>query len=247
MIIHAISDIHGKTNFDIPKCDILIFGGDICPSWSYPATINQVYAEAKSQHIWLTEKFKSWIDNIDAKYKIGIWGNHDWIGQYSELFSDYGLDILTDQAVTINGINIYGTPWTPYFYNWAFNSPKDNKEAWLLKKWNKEIPKNTDILISHSPPYLIGDNANGDHVGSKALEEIVRNIKPLLTITGHIHSNTGVRKIYINSDYNQDHILVANVAATSIHNNRYLPEHSGISFEIQNHKIENCLLHNTFV
>jgi hypothetical protein len=45
-----------------------------------------------------------------------------------------------------DNIRIYGSPWQPEFYNWAFNLPR-NGEA-LKAKWDA-IPENTDILITH--------------------------------------------------------------------------------------------------
>ena len=43
----------------------------------------------------------------------------------------------------------------------------------IREKW-KKIPNDTDILMTHSPPYGFGDGiSNGDHVGSKDLTKVV--------------------------------------------------------------------------
>ena len=34
--------------------------------------------------------------------------------------------------VEIDGLKIYGSPWTPYFYNWAFNAHRKIEEATKL-------------------------------------------------------------------------------------------------------------------
>lgn len=60
---------------------------------------------------------------------------------------------LQDTSITIEGLKIYGTPWQPEFSGWAFNLPRG--EA-CLQKWNN-IPADTDILVSHTPPLGFGD------------------------------------------------------------------------------------------
>jgi len=55
---------------------------------------------------------------------VAIAGNHDFC------FEDYRSDCedeltnrgyLQDQEVTIDGLRFYGSPWQPWFYDWAFN------------------------------------------------------------------------------------------------------------------------------
>ena len=55
---------------------------------------------------------------------------------------------LEDSSVTRMGYKIYGSPWVPDFFG-AFNVPK-GVEA--IRKW-KAIPTDTDILLTHTPPY----------------------------------------------------------------------------------------------
>ena len=47
---------------------------------------------------------------------------------------------LQDAAATIEGLKVYGTPWQPWFYDWAFNAPRELVfDAWttpsLLQRW----------------------------------------------------------------------------------------------------------------
>lgn len=61
----------------------------------------------------------------------------------------------------------------------------------------KGIPSDTEILITHGPPYKIGDlvyhlkeNVN---VGCQVLlEHVAQRIKPIYHIFGHIHEGYGV-------------------------------------------------------
>jgi Icc-related predicted phosphoesterase len=65
-----------------------------------------------------------------------------------------------------------------------------------LNKW-KEIPTETDILITHGPPKDILDLCySKDHAGCEFLrEEILNRIKPKYHVFGHIHETYGTEVI----------------------------------------------------
>jgi Icc-related predicted phosphoesterase len=91
----------------------------------------------------------------------------------------------------VDGTNIYGSPWQPEFYNWAFNLPKNG--FGLAGKW-EAIPDNTDILITHGPAFGTLDTVVGrrhDHLGCELLAERIEVVKPKIHICGHIHSGYG--------------------------------------------------------
>ena len=56
---------------------------------------------------------------------------------------------LEDCSVTVMGYKIFGSPWTPKFFNWGFNLDRGKP---LLDIWT-QIPDETDIVITHGPPY----------------------------------------------------------------------------------------------
>jgi Icc-related predicted phosphoesterase len=90
------------------------------------------------------------------------------------------------------GLNFYGTPWQPWFLDWAFNL-RTEKE--LKGKWDL-IPSETDVLITHCPPYGYGDmNAQKERLGDKELLEMIRRVRPRLCVYGHIHEGYGKRKV----------------------------------------------------
>lgn len=60
---------------------------------------------------------------------------------------------LEDSTYNLKGYNIYGSPYTPTFFDWAFNLDIGKP---LQAKW-EQIPLDTDILITHGPPYNILD------------------------------------------------------------------------------------------
>lgn len=108
---------------------------------------------------------------------------------------------LQDSSVTIQGLKIYGTPWQPEFNGWAFNLPRGTA---CLQRWN-QIPDDTDILISHTPPLGFGDLCStGVRVGCvELLHSVQQRIRPKYHIYGHIHEGYGVRSdgsvLYINA------------------------------------------------
>ncbi|EKC68856.1 Ser/Thr protein phosphatase family protein, partial [human gut metagenome] len=59
-------------------------------------------------------------------------------------------------------------------------------------KMLENIPSNTDVLITHQPPYLIMDESAGLHYGSRTLLDAVKRIKPEAHLFGHIHNAYGM-------------------------------------------------------
>jgi len=191
MKITFISDTHTKHNMvssSLPGGDLLIHAGDV----------------SSMGHKHELQKFLKWFNNLDNyTHKIFIAGNHDWGFQTEpemckELLKVYEkVTYLQDNSETIkdnffNVVNIWGSPWQPEFYNWAFNLPKGGEE--LKSVWDK-IPTNTDILITHGPPYghldtCIGQNLN---LGCELLSNKIKTVKPKIHVFGHIHSGYGYK------------------------------------------------------
>src|SRR6266699_514820 len=133
MKIVAVSDMHGFLP-DIPECDLLLLAGDLTPvtdhSWAFQAQ-------------WLDREFRYWLKAQPARQIIGIAGNHDFIfEQMPELVpQDLAWIYLQDSGTQWEGLNIWGTPWTPVFFDWAFNGQPER----LKRQWSF-IPDDTDIL-----------------------------------------------------------------------------------------------------
>lgn len=206
MRIVAISDTHGMHNdLVIPLGDVLVHAGDM--------TLRGKMEEVKEFHAWL--------ERLPHKHKIVIAGNHDWPFEKDPEESRKALSTchyLEDSSVTIEGIKFYGSPWQPWFMNWAFNLPRG--EA-LKAKW-KSIPVDTDVLITHGPPHGILDKVlDGSHVGCEELTIRLKTLNVKAHIFGHIHEDYGSREIngcsYVNA---------------SICNSRYLPFNKPIVIDV---------------
>jgi Icc-related predicted phosphoesterase len=156
--------------------------------------------------------FINWYQNLEFDTKIFIAGNHDisfenkpnWLNTYlyEENLHQSNVTYLRDDSITIDfpefsrPIKIYGSPWQPEFYNWAFNLPRDGEE--LKKKW-EQIPNDTDILITHGPAFgmldYVMDKYGQRNVGCELLKERIDVLKPLMHVFGHIHYSYGTEKI----------------------------------------------------
>lgn len=184
MIIDCIADLHGFYP-ELKGGDVLIIAGDITAS--------------DQSHQWVA--FFKWLAAQEYKKKIFIGGNHDnflasCVPTEVSLklgLSDYeGYDYLLDSGTHYEGLNIWGAPWT----NW-FDGVHPKCKAFMLsdkelkKKW-KLIPENTDILITHGPPFGVLDkNIDGEYCGSKSLGDKVLNLNLNYHIFGHIHEAHG--------------------------------------------------------
>jgi Icc-related predicted phosphoesterase len=178
MKIVAISDTHGKhQNLVLPKADMLIHAGDVSSRGKETEVI----------------EFLKWFSETDFTYKIFIAGNHDF---YFERFGDEMINqlipanviYLNDNGIEIEGIKIWGSPISPWFYDWAFNRHRGND---IKKHWDK-IPQNVDILITHGPVFGILDKTvRNENVGCKDLLEKIETLNPKFHICGHIHEAYG--------------------------------------------------------
>lgn len=183
MKITAVSDLHGHLPA-IPPCDLLLLAGDLCP-----ASDHSIFAQMK----FLVGPFANWLDQVPAKRVVGVAGNHDFIFEKKPDLVPKNLrwDYLQDAGVEIGGLRIYGTPWQPWFHDWAFNLYEED----LVKKWAK-IPADTDVLVCHGPPFGYGDAADGPgassrRTGSPGLTRRIAEIAPRLVVFGHIHEGRG--------------------------------------------------------
>jgi Icc-related predicted phosphoesterase len=183
MRVVAVSDLHG-TLPEIPPCDLLLIGGDVTPVENH-----QVGFQAE----WLDREFRRWLERVPARQVVGVAGNHDFVFQQRPELIPGGLRwvYLQDSGFEWEGWRIYGTPWQPWFFDWAFNL----YEPELVPKWAL-IPEGTDVLVLHGPPHGFGDavpRRGGvvEHTGSPSLLARIETVRPKLAVYGHIHEGRG--------------------------------------------------------
>jgi Icc-related predicted phosphoesterase len=105
--------------------------------------------------------------------------------------------LVDPNTTTETALSVYGSPWQPEFYDWAYNLPRGIS---LKEKWDM-IPTTTDVLITHGPPHGILDKAaDGVLCGCRELLTAVKTrVKPRLHIFGHIHEGYGKQMCYSHS------------------------------------------------
>lgn len=194
-ILH-ISDTHGyHALLNIPNdIDMIIHSGDFSNYKDYYSNEPEMLS------------FIHWFGNLKVKYKVLIAGNHDACPAIAPKdFLDwciyYGIHYLEHEEITIEGLKIFGSPYTPTFGNWHFNKDRSKLDGY----WNK-IPDDTDILVVHGPPKGCLDlsyNREGvlEFCGCKSLKNHVLNRLNLkYCLFGHIHNfediiNAGTMKL----------------------------------------------------
>jgi Icc-related predicted phosphoesterase len=183
MKIVAVSDLHGFLPDNVPPCDLLLLAGDICPIEDHSFNFHCD---------WMRYQFRAWLERTPARKIVGIAGNHDLLFERASVLvpRDLPWTYLQDSGIEYAGLKIWGTPWQPWFFEWAFNG---NPEL-LEKKW-RLIPKDTDILVVHGPPHGYGDGVpergGVRHAGCPLLLKRIEEIKPRLVVFGHIHEGRG--------------------------------------------------------
>jgi len=183
----CLSDTHGTLpQLDLDGIDLVLHAGD----WS-----NRQKTDYGGQLYDFTYIILTWIEQVRLKVPF-YWtlGNHETFVEdlpLSKVFYDGMINngLLLDDYVIFNGLKIWGNPWTPTFCNWGFN---DRDYPDFLGRRFSRIPDDTDIIISHGPIYGIHDFVDypaDHHAGSKELARRVKEIRPKLVLSGHLHDD----------------------------------------------------------
>ncbi|KAI5804328.1 Metallo-dependent phosphatase-like protein [Geopyxis carbonaria] len=212
----CISDTHNASPLDgvfhVPPGDVLIHAGDMTNQGSY--------SELK--------KVAEWLKSQPHEIKLIIAGNHDGVtldhsflvnyanyfkwptiqshAENVQLFTSSearaaGIVYLCHQSQTITlrdgrRFTVFGSPWSPKHGLWGFGYEPANS---LEQSVWKDIPANTDVLITHGPPKFHLDSSPTVippvHGGCELLRQQVWTVRPKLHVFGHIHEGHGVERV----------------------------------------------------
>ena len=169
-ILH-LSDTHGvhQRLINLPEADIIVHSGDF--------TMTGTESEAIAFMIWLS--------HLPYAHKIFICGNHDeylWNANIKGL--DANVHYLNNTGIEIEGIKFYGVPM---FLNDCITGRQFQNYANILA--------DTNVVITHEPPYGILDESDKTNFGSEELLQRIKNIQPSAHLFGHIHRHHGMQKI----------------------------------------------------
>jgi len=196
MKLLATSDTHGFLNgLDAEilrhRPDAVVFAGDIAPC------IRGVNARE-----YVRGEFIDFVRRFRRTEFVVTPGNHDiWALEADSLLGDDAPDnfhFLVDAGCRLGGILFWGSPWVPCINGcWAFESEDELDESDIRERFRK-IPRETDVLITHTPPKISGAQLDFSiqtgqgPFGSAALADMYsqRLMNPRFHFCGHIHSGT---------------------------------------------------------
>lgn len=198
MRIVCLSDTHDAfRGLQVPDGDLLLHGGDL----SRRGLVKEVLASAE------------WLRSLPHRHKVVIGGNHDFCLEEQEPRKLLrGLTYLQDETCEIEGLRIFGSPWSPAHGKWSFQAERGEP---LRQIWQR-IPDDTQILITHGPPWGILDrHVSGIQLGCEQLRDRVISVKPRMHLFGHVHESHGTHR--------QDGILYVNACNCSFGYKRQQP------------------------
>lgn len=167
-ILH-LSDTHGchRRLRDLPEADVMVHSGDFCMVGSEQEAID----------------FLNWFCDLPYRHKIFICGNHDDCLYGANIDGlDHNVHYLCNSGIEIEGLKFYGVPM---FMGDCITDRQSRNYA--------RIPKDTDILITHSPAYGILDFDDGINYGSEEILERLSSLHQLKAhLFGHIHTQHGM-------------------------------------------------------
>lgn len=182
MKLICIGDTHNKHGeLILPEGDVLIHAGDCTDAGTLRETLD----------------FLEWFSAQPHRHKILVAGNHDYFFEKSS--SEEVAAILPDNVhylqqkrLELEGINFWGSPYTPGSGRWAFQGERG---AAMSRFW-KAVPSTTDVLITHGPAYGIMDQiSDNTHIGCEELLQKIKEVQPQVHISGHLHNAYGIVSI----------------------------------------------------
>ena len=97
--------------------------------------------------------------------------------------------VLVNEGIEIEGLRIWGCPVTSLEDDaFGVESAENRREFY------SQIPEDTDVLITHQPPFSVLDSDfdSNWHFGCRELLEAVTRVRPKLHVFGHVHSGYGI-------------------------------------------------------
>lgn len=192
MLIVHLSDTHGNYELLSPylkglEADVIVHSGDFthrARDW------NEIF------------HFLKWFNALPFKHKIIVPGNHhlafEELQRNAHLRSTNipkGIHLLMNEAIVIEDLKFYGSPYTPAFNDWGFQlrGEREAKACW------QKIPEDTDVLITHGPAKGVLDQTRvfgqNEHLGCPHLTKRIWQLHLKAHLFGHIHGGYGRKKV----------------------------------------------------
>ncbi|KAH6901881.1 Metallo-dependent phosphatase-like protein [Coprinopsis sp. MPI-PUGE-AT-0042] len=228
----CISDTHSRT-FPVPDGDVLLHSGDLTNTGrfsEFKQTMDWLYTLPHKVKIIVAGNHdltlhRDWYDNHFSRWHRAKEENYEGIADMlrGKKAKKAGIVYLESEAYTFSlgqgrrDWSVYGSPWSPWFQNWAYNYKPDddkNRDAGENRGDDEDDSDDTDdddkdaltaseivssitpseILLTHGPPFGVFDfTLNACFAGCPTLLSHLSSgrLRPRLHLFGHIHEAHG--------------------------------------------------------
>ena len=190
--VWVISDTHGYHGYlNVPEnVDVLIHCGD--------ATNYRDQYKNKVEF----DNFVQWLKDKCNHIPVKLFtpGNHDSYIYYNQkeakkILDEVGVDLVIDNHITVYGLKIFMSPYTPAFGDWVYQVDRGK----TYKRYSHAIDDDVDVVINHGMPKGILDLTEDrygkiEQVGDKGLLTRLKELENLkLFCGGHIHDYKNIK------------------------------------------------------
>ena len=135
----------------------------------------------------LSAKYLEFLATMGHAPVVYVPGNHDV--RYTQEPPE-GCDCIDGHFVTFNGLRILGLGGC----RWYRPGPYQVTEKEMRKKIRRlrrqiRRHKGVDIVVTHAPPFGVGDAEDRAHWGFESLLEFIDKYHPTYLLHGHVHPN----------------------------------------------------------
>ena len=134
-----------------------------------------------------------------------VHGNHDLTLEYTESGKQRlvpgGVEPLDSRtAIGPQGLLLAGLEGSIRYdprSSFQFTQGEMNLKAWRLSlrllRNRLRYGRYLDVLVTHAPPFGVGDGPDHAHLGFKVFNTLIKYFKPKLLLHGHQHTYTGLK------------------------------------------------------
>lgn len=179
MRVVCISDTHElHRELAVPPGDLLIHAGDFT-----------FFGRGRRAIV----DFNAWLGELPHPNKVITCGNHEFSMDTDPSLRNLitNATLLINESVMVGSAKIWGSPITQH-RGAAFGR---SSAADRIQVYDK-IPLDTDIVITHGPPYdvLDTDDLYPGPSGDRELRAAIVRVRPILHVFGHAHRGYGLRQ-----------------------------------------------------
>ena len=137
----------------------------------------------------LNAKYLSFIVTMARVPVLYVHGNHDTNYEHTP---PEGCDCIEDQIIVYNGLRILGLGGCRRYHPGPHQYSEKEMRRRIRKLWFQLWRhKGVDIVVTHAPPFGVGDSDDPAHRGFEALLELIDKYHPKYLLHGHTHLSYG--------------------------------------------------------